>query len=49
VPLALSLPGVKQAALVDLLNPGECFSVQNGGVLNCNIPACWARILQFKT
>ncbi len=42
--LALRLPGINDARLLDLLNPGEAFNCEHGQV-RIPIPPCWGRIL----
>jgi glycosidase len=48
VEVEVVLPGSGIASAVDLLNPGETFTVQSGK-LHATIPPCWARILQVQS
>jgi cyclomaltodextrinase / maltogenic alpha-amylase / neopullulanase len=45
-PLRLELPGLKDAGLVDLLNPGDSFRVMNGKAVIDPLPPRWGRILE---
>jgi len=47
-PLRLELPGMKDAELVDLLNPGDSFSLRNGKAVIDPLPPRWGRIMEAR-
>ncbi|HTP58520.1 MAG TPA: alpha-amylase family glycosyl hydrolase, partial [Spirochaetia bacterium] len=48
-PARLEIPGVSEANLVDLLNPGEEFRVSGGKVVIPAVPSGWARIMEVRS
>lgn len=45
--ISFDVPGIKNAVMSDLLNPGESFSVHNGRIENIKLYPGWGRVLSI--